>query len=59
MWMTLLIVDSGATNNACGTLKRFKETRRLSKGKFRFWQGNGAQVSARFIGNDKLVLENN
>ena len=53
------ILNSGATNHVCCSLKGFKETRRLEDGEFSFSRGNGATVSATSAGCVTLSFQNN
>ena len=53
------IVDSGATNHICNSLKEFRETRKLSEGQFSLRWGTGATVSAKAVGSIKLFFISN
>ena len=51
------IVDSGAINHVCYSLRGFQERRRLNKNKINLRLGNGVLVSASAVGDISVNLD--
>jgi transposase InsO family protein len=51
------IVDSGATNHVCYSLRGFQERRRLNKNEINLRLGNGTLVSASAVGDIRVYLD--